>query len=582
MNQTHTISTTTTTSRRTDEGTKHEGRGWVKRVGDVNVLKVAGSSYDMGYQHGVLLSDEIRRGPIPYYRQMVEKLMGKGRLGPLSSLVYPAIQKTLGRQVAKGLPDFCRQTLNGVADGAGLDRQLFLDGCTMPDSVLWVVARMMQLGGHGPAVAHRVALELGCTSAVAWGDATRDGMLLHARNFDYHGVSCWPSTKTVIFHEPDDGQRYVSVAAAGVALGGITAMNEAGLTLTVHQHMFTDKTKMGGVPIGIVGDLVMRNAHDLDEAQRILESHRPIGCWTYVVTDGKRREVMCFEENPERRAIRRMGREANTFGYANIYLDEELGDTEVSFYGSYWRHNQGRYARVDALLRERAGSLDPQGMASILGDTGSTECRVRDSIAMVMTVGSVVFRPEDGTLWVGTGEAPTSHGAFVPFSLAAMGHDPDKGELVVGAELGASEKHAFECFRRSYVTYVDDNDACGARDLMSEASALQPEQPIYASLRGLFALNAGDPAIAEEAFDRAIALGHPDAQRVASFHLWRGRARDVGGKRREAIRDYRAALGHHADAPVHAAAKKGLRRAFTASQAKTFHIDVGLADVVQP
>lgn len=582
MQTTTTSLATATEARRADTEPRREGRGSLTRVGDVHVLKVAGSSYDMGYQHGVLLADEIRRGPIPYYRAMVEKLLGRGTLGPLSSLVYPAIQKTLGRQVAKALPDFCRETLVGVADGAGLDRQVFLDGCTMPDSVLWVVARMLQLRGHGPAVAHRIALELGCTSAVAWGDATRDGMLLHARNFDYHGVSCWPSTKTVIFHEPDRGQRYVSVAAAGVALGGITAMNEAGLTLTVHQHMFTDKTKMGGVPIGIVGDLVMRDAQSLDDAQRILEAHRPIGCWTYVVTDGKRREVMCYEENPERRAVRRVDGDSGTFGYANIYLDEKLGETEVSFYGSYWRHNQGRHERVNALLEERRGSLDPQGMASILGDTGSTSCRVRDSIAMVMTVGSVVFRPEDGTLWVGTGEAPTSHGAFVPFSIAAGGHDPDKGELVVGEHLEAEQKDAFERFRRSYVAYVDDNDPCVARDLMSQASALQPEQPIYASLRGLFALAASDAATAEEAFDRAIALGHPDPERIASFHLWRGRARDLVGKRAEALRDYRWALGHHADPPVHAAAKKGLRRAFTPAQARRVHVDVGLADVVQP
>ena len=55
----------------------------------------------------------------------------------------------------------------------------------------------MRLGRAGPAVAHRVALGLGCTSAIAWDDATADGKLPHARNFDYHGVSCWPDTASV-------------------------------------------------------------------------------------------------------------------------------------------------------------------------------------------------------------------------------------------------------------------------------------------------------------------------------------------------------------------------------------------------
>ncbi len=569
---------TTTATTAPLSATRRMGRGSLTRVGDVNVLSVGGSFYDMGYQHGVLLAEEIRRGPIPYYRRMVETLMGKGTLGPLSGLVWPALQRTVGRRVAEGMPRFAQETLRGVADGAGLDARTFLDGCTMPDSLMWVVARMMQLRGNGPAVAHRIGLELGCTSAVAWGSATKDGALLHARNFDYHGVGCWPSTKTVIFHEPDEGQRYVSVAAAGVALGGITAMNESGLSLTVHQHMFTDRTKLGGVPIGLVGDIVMREAKDLDDARRILGEHTPIGCWTYVVTDAHAREVLCYEENPERAVAHRFSSDEETLGYANIYLDEALGETEVSLYGSYWRHNEGRHRRANALLEARAGALDPQGMAEILGDVGASECRLRDSIAMVLTVGSVVFRPADGTLWVGTGEAPTSHGTFLPFSLARMGHAPERGELRVEA----AGEAAFERFRRTYVAYVDRGDLAQARVHADEACELAPEQPLYHFLRGLFALEAGDAAQAEAALDRAIALGHPDAERVAAFHLWRGRAKDLAGRREDARRDYRACLGRHADVPVHRAARAGLRRPYAAKQCARIHVDVGLGDVVLP
>ncbi len=560
---------------------RRSGRGSLERVGDVNVLRVAGSFYEMGHQHGTLLADAIADGPIPYYRRLVERLMGTSALGPLSGLVWSGLQRTLGRRVARGIPRFAEETIRGIAEGSGLDPQTFLDGCTMPDAMMWIAARAMQLRGHGPAVAHRVALGLGCTSAVAWGDATKDGALLHARNFDYHGVGTWPKTKTVIFHEPDEGQRYVSVAAAGVGLGGVTAMNASGLSLTVHQHMFTDRTALGGTPIGTVGDVVMREAHDLDEAQRILEAHRPIGCWTYVVTDGKSREVLCFEENPERRAARRL-RAEGTFGYANIYLDEELGKSEVNLYGSYWRHNLGRHRRASALLEERKGTLDPQGMAEILADTGDPRCRVRDSIAMVMTVGSVVFRPEDGTVWVGTGEAPTSHGAFLPFSLESMGHAPERGTLRTGPSPESDEGAAFESFRRAYVAYLDGSDAEAARRHVQEACARRPAEPLYHALRGLFSIELADGEAAEEAFERAIELGHSDPERVASFHLWRGRARDLLGRRGAAQDDYRRALGYYADPQVHAAAKRNLRRPFTARAARSVHVDVSLADVIAP
>ena len=101
-------------------------------------------------------------------------------------------------------------------------------------------------------------------------------------------------------------------------------------------------------------------------------------------------------------------------------------------------------------------------------------------------------------------------------------------------------------------------------------------------VRGLLALEAGDAAEAEAALDRALALGHPDAERRAAFHLWRGRARDLAGRRADAVRDYRACLGHYADAPVRRAATRGLSRAFGARDAQRIHVDVGLADVVQP
>jgi hypothetical protein len=449
----------------------------------------------------------------------------------------------------------------------------------MPDAIMWLAARVMRLRGHGPAVMHRLALGLGCTSAIAWGDATVDGALLHARNLDYHGVSTWPKTKTIIFHEPEHGQRYVSVAAAGVALGGITAMNEAGLTLTVHQHMFTDRTALGGTPIGAVGDIVMRNAESLHDAERILSAHRPIGCWTYLVTDGKTRELLCFEENPERRTARRVGGKGGTFGYANIYLDEELGKSEVNLYGSYWRHNLGRHRRANALLEEQRGRLDPQRMAEIIGDSGDPRCRIRDSIAMVMTVGSVVFRPEDGTVWVGTGEAPTSQGRYVPFSLRAADRAPERELVVAPPENGSA---AFESFRLAHIAYLDDRDARAAREHARDACARMPEQPLYHALRGLLSIVLTDGEEADEAFSRALSLGHPDAERVASFHLWRGRARDLLGRREAAVDDYRAAIGRYADPQVHIAAKRGLRRPFAVRAARSTHIDVALVDVVVP
>ncbi|MBX3224060.1 MAG: hypothetical protein KF795_26330 [Labilithrix sp.] len=567
-----------------DERVATFGPATRRRVAGLHVLTLKGSFYEMGRQHGRLLADEMRAGPLPYYRSFIEKLFGGARFGGFGAASFQLLQRTVGSRVERTLPPFVRETIRGLADGSGIPMKEVLEGATMPDSMLWLASRLMQVRDVGPAMHHRVGLGLGCTSAVAWGGATRDGRMLHARNFDYHGVAAWPRTQAVVFHEPDDGMKYVSVAAAGVALGGVTAMNEAGLTLTVHQHMFTDRVKLGGTPIGISGDVVMRKAETLDDAARILNEQTPIGCWTYVVTDGKRREVLCHEENPYRKAQIRHGgdRQASgTFGYANIYLDRDLGDTELDLYGSYWRHNRARFERTNALLAERAGTLDPEAMGAILADIGDGTCRIRGSIAMVLTVGSVVFRPDDGVVWVANGEAPTCHNTFVPFSLRTQAHAPEEGAFVA-RELPASSRRAFEHFRRAYLAYVDDADTTRARREVAEACELEPRQSVYHALTGLLALADGDPAAAEVKLDQAVQLGHEDEARVAAFHLWRGRARDLLGRRDEALRDYRRVLGLAADRPVDVAARRGLSRAYSSARAGRFHIDMSLADVVHP
>jgi hypothetical protein len=558
------------------------GPATLRRAHGLNILNVAGTFEEMGRQHGALLRDEIRRGPMPYYRTFAEKLMRGAAPGSVGRVARRVVQQTVGRSIAKNIPDFGMETLRGLAEGAELPFAEVLEAATMPDTLMWLAARMIDLKGISPATRHRLALGLGCTSAIAWGDATRDGKLYHARNLDYHGVRCWPSTAAVVFHRPNGGQRYVSCSAAGVVLGGFTAMNEAGLTLTVHQHMFTDRTELGGTPIALVGDIVMREARTLEQARAILARHKPIGCWTYLIADGHRKEVLCWEEDPQRNVARMVPTAASTFGYANIYLDEELGASERDLYPTYWRHNHGRYAHANRLLKEKHGTLDAAGMAGILADIGDTRDRLRDSIAMTLTVASVVFRPEDGTLWVGTGEAPTSHGLFVPLSLHTGDVAEQAERFTPGDAFDPATRDAFERWRRAYVAFVDDEDLAEARRELAMACTLSPEQPAYHAVAGMFALKDLDHNGACDLLGRAIALGHPDEERVASFHLWRGRARDVAGSRADAERDYRTVIGMRADAMVRAAAERGLRRPFDKRAASKIHVDMSLGDVIAP
>lgn len=543
-----------------------------------HVLRLHGDDYEMGHQHGSLLKDAMREGPVPYFDRYVERMLAAG-LGPRAGALGGAIlRRTVGKRIADGFPEHARRAIEGLADGAGLDRKKLLGAVTMPETYLWVLNAFRALVHPGLAPRPEIAWPtplMGCTSAVAWGDATRHGRLLHGRNFDYQGVGAWDTQQAIVFHRPKDGQPFVSVSAAGVVMGGVTAMNASGITLVVHQHMASDALRLGGVPIGVTGDRVMRHARNLDDARRILASDRHNGCWTYVVASAKEKAVLCFEVSPRRNAHRIFDR--GTFGYANVYLDDELGRTEHHIYPSHWRNNLARLSRSRELLERNRGNIDENVIASILGNPGSGDCRFEEAISQIMTVASVVFDPERALVWAGTGRAPVSNREYVAFDLQREGPRPDLPPLTGGKLADAAAVEAYDAYRDAYEAYFDRADLGAARALLARAGALQPKVALYPFVLALLSLLDGDPSAAEAELDRALAVGHDMSERRASFHLWRGRARDARGERESALSDYRAATtGSRA---VARAAHKGLARAW---KSKRFGVEFALADVPLP
>src|SRR5581483_777220 len=294
----------------------HEVLPDYERIEGIHVLRIRGNDYEMGFQHGRLLKDHIAHGPIPYFAKWVEKLMQRGFFGPLAPLargLSHGLSSTVGRRIAKKFPKHVRDAMDGLADGAGIDRDELMRAATMPETYLWLGVWYKRIFKAPIAPRHGVPV-IGCTSAIAHSDATVHGRLLHGRNFDYQGVGAWDKEQAVVFHDPSEGQPYVSVAAAGVLLGGVTAMNASGISLVVHQHIACNEFDIDGLPVGVVGDLVMRHARTLDDAKRILDDHRPNGSWTYVVTSAKEKRMLCYEVTSRRRAA--IEPERDIFGYS--------------------------------------------------------------------------------------------------------------------------------------------------------------------------------------------------------------------------------------------------------------------------
>jgi tetratricopeptide (TPR) repeat protein len=178
---------------------------------------------------------------------------------------------------------------------------------------------------------------------------------------------------------------------------------------------------------------------------------------------------------------------------------------------------------------------------------------------------------------VGTGRAPVSNRDYVAFDLEREGPRPDLPPLVGGKLADGAAVDAYDAYRDGYEAYFERADLATARRHLARAAELQPRVALYPFIGALLALLDGDAPTAERDLDSALGIGHDVPERVSTFHLWRGRARDVQGRRESAVEDYRAAK--NGSRAVAQAARKGLGRAW---KAKRFGVEFALADVPLP
>jgi tetratricopeptide (TPR) repeat protein len=536
-----------------------------------HILHLHGDDYAMGLQHGQALKTAIARGAVPYLATYLDKLLRTSLGASGARVAQMGLRQTVGRQLRKAFPGHVLQHMRGLAAGAELPEQLFFDAFTLPETFLWLMHTSQRL--RRPELAPQLAV-LGCSSVFVKGAASADGHVRHARNLDYMGVGHWDQEAAVLFYTPDEGQPYVSISSAGVPLGGITAMNQSGLTLAVHQHLGCLDFELGGMPVGLIGDQVMRHAHSLSEACAILDGHRPNGGWTYLVASATENAILCYEVTAARRAWKII--DADSFVYTNMFQHQALADREAHVYPSQWRSCLGRYRFLSAQVDERSGPLDVAALRHLLGHRADPRCRLRTPTAMLTTLSSAVMEPGTGRVYVGFGPTPVSQAPFYAFDLGKQALLSDFTPLTssqTGAEAG------FDAYRQAYRAYFDDQDLDRAAQALAQACRLQPREALYAFMAGLLELARQHPEAGIAYFHQALEIGHPDPQRRAAFFLWRGRCYDACGNRDLARKDYTWALDGASDPAVAEAARAGLKRPWRWHKPA---LEFNYADVVTP
>jgi hypothetical protein len=321
------------------------GEGFLEEVHGSRVLRVKGTPYEMGFQQGALLKDDIRE----LVRFLFDVKAQELNLEFAGIKADPrAIIKLIAQGQRKFVPARFHEELQGVADGSGMAY----------DEI--VIANFI------PEMFH-------CSGFALAGSATRDGTLYHGRVLDY-GVDWRLQDHAVItIAEPEGKIPFVNVSYAGF-IGSVTGMNAQRVSLG--EMGGRGLGHWAGVPMAVLMRMALEEAHSLDEAVAIFRDNPRTCEYYYVIADGETGQAVGMEATWAKFGILAMGQ-------AHPRLPHAVADSVLLSAGD-------RYEELVRRVQAAHGTFDAQ-----------TALRLMDRpVAMKSNLHNVLFETASTRFWV--------------------------------------------------------------------------------------------------------------------------------------------------------------------------------------
>lgn len=504
------------------------------------VLKLAGSPYQMGYQHGALLKDQIRTGAVPYFDEAVENISPLNEMHPIVrwfmrryfdwAIFLPLVINSPRRYI---------EELKGLADGCGLPFAVVLRGNMLSELSMCL----------GKSLGRRYAKLTetpGCTSFAAYGDITSDGDLIVGRNTDYFGVGLWDKAHTVMFYQPEDGYKFVNISSAGLIKCN-TCMNEKGIFLGGH-FMYSDDVSPRGVGFSAFELEIMKRAASIDEAFQLVSQNRRAGAFAYLIVDGMEKDAAVIEACAN--AVEMRKAEDDRIWQTNFATTDAFRPHDFRLRLGITKNPESRFERMRWLLDQHRGTVDVSKAARFMGDhldmcSGS----LRPSghvIGTLMNLTSAVFKPGSLDFWVASGPAPAANNTFFGFNL----HEELRGDphLVELPELGGNpyaETSLFQALRKYYQAVlwltIPPIDGEAAYKVVQELTREYPDEVAYLLVGAKMALKQGDSLTAHQHLTHAANLPVSRSE-TAQINLLLGYCQDLDNNRPRALDYYRSVI----------------------------------------
>jgi len=228
----------------------------IEKYDGLILLYQNGSFYEMGYQHGYLLKNEIEEN----YRAFLYNIDVE---------IYDYILDRYNNIISKHIPVEYLDEMHGIADGSEMS---FND------------VAVVNTGWY-------IIIDLACTEGAVWGTASSDGKLYHLRSYDIPYNIVDPITgkylvenQILILRRPDIGYASLQVSIAGF-VENIGGFNEEGIAVSYDMSK-TNDINMEATPWTIKQKTVLDYARNTDQVIEILSNNRT-GGFNFIISDAK-------------------------------------------------------------------------------------------------------------------------------------------------------------------------------------------------------------------------------------------------------------------------------------------------------
>lgn len=392
------------TVQRTDRGggLYTMGNNWFRKSkSGLYELYIEGNAFDRGVINGKL-SKELVVAQEDYFNAQISKMI------PSRSYLH-FLKYVIGwfnRNLDKNVTEEYKEEIYGVSLSAS-DQYDYI-GSNYQRILNYHAAHDI---GHA---LQNMAL-VGCTSFATWDAASEDSSMIIGRNFDFYVGDDFAKNKIVLFENPSEGYKFMSITWGGF-IGVVSGMNEKGLTVTINAAK-SGIPSGSATPVSLVAREILQYASNIQEATEIARKRTMFVSESFLVGSAADNKAVIIEKTPDTLDV--YDPHTDKILCANHFQSKVLSGSEPNIEQVKMSASPYRYERLQELIQEQ-GKNSVQKTAAILRDRKglhNADIGLGNEKALNQLIAhhAVIFEPRKLLVWVSS--SPWQLGEFVAYDL---------------------------------------------------------------------------------------------------------------------------------------------------------------------